>query len=146
VAAGAVVRLVVLWFKRGQDLLFNDSLYYAIQATNNGEGRWFGEASGPVEAWGVGPGADHPPLTSIVLALPSQLPHQLMAMRATTTVVGVVSMLAAVMLATTAAVVTPWVAYNTARFDRLVTMSTNDGNTLLGANCPLTYWGFELGG
>jgi 4-amino-4-deoxy-L-arabinose transferase-like glycosyltransferase len=242
------VRLVVLWSKRGQELLFNDSLYYAIQATNNGTGRWFREASGPVEAWGVGPGADHPPLTSIVLAAPSRLPHHLMAMRATMTVVGVLSVLAvgllarrvvgeragviaawiaaiypnmwlsdslvmseslgillvcvclwvaldhqrlftirsaalvglavgvaaharselllfavfaligwrgqrrlwavraAVMLATTAAVVTPWVAYNTARFDRLVTMSTNDGNTLLGANCPLTYQGFELGG
>lgn len=249
VATGTAVRIVLLWSKRGQNLLFNDSLYYAIQATNNGQGRWFREASGSVEAWGVGPGADHPPLTSIVLALPSRLPHHLMAMRATMTLIGIASMLAvgllarqvagnragviatwiaaiypnmwlsdslvmseslgillvcgclwvalehqrvftarsaaivglavgvaaharsellmfavlfaligrraerrawaaraAVLLTTTAAVVTPWIAFNTARFDRLVTMSTNDGNTLLGANCRLTYQGFELGG
>jgi len=43
-------------------------------------------------------------------------------------------------------VVVPWVAYNLSRFDSAVYMSTNDGTTLLGANCPVTYGGPALGG
>jgi 4-amino-4-deoxy-L-arabinose transferase-like glycosyltransferase len=42
-------------------------------------------------------------------------------------------------LAATALTVLPWVAYNAGRFERTVLLSTNDGTTLLGANCPLTY-------
>jgi len=48
-------------------------------------------------------------------------------------------------LAATAVSVLPWVAYNTGRFERTVLLSTNDGSTLLGANCPLTYEA-DLGG
>jgi 4-amino-4-deoxy-L-arabinose transferase-like glycosyltransferase len=43
-------------------------------------------------------------------------------------------------------VVAPWVAWNMARFDEPTTLSTNDGFTLLGANCPDTYYGDNIGG
>ena len=43
-------------------------------------------------------------------------------------------------------VVTPWVGFNMARFERPVLLTTNDGTTLLGANCPQTYSGDHLGG
>src|SRR4051794_26890245 len=52
---------------------------------------------------------------------------------------------ALVMLGATVAIV-PWVSYNLSRFDSPVYMSTNDGTTLLGANCPVTYGGAALGG
>ena len=39
----------------------------------------------------------------------------------------------------------PWVVYNLSQFDRPVLLSTNDGTTLLGANCDLTYYE-DLGG
>jgi hypothetical protein len=35
---------------------------------------------------------------------------------------------------------TPWVAYNLTQFERPVLLSTNDGTTLLGANCDRTYY------
>jgi 4-amino-4-deoxy-L-arabinose transferase-like glycosyltransferase len=35
--------------------------------------------------------------------------------------------------------IAPWVGYNAGRFERTVLLSTNDGTTLLGANCPRTY-------
>ena len=44
------------------------------------------------------------------------------------------------------ATVAPWVIWNQTRFDDSVTLSTNDGLTLLGANCDETYYGNELGG
>jgi hypothetical protein len=37
------------------------------------------------------------------------------------------------------AVVLPWTAWNQTRYDETVTVSTNDGTTLLGANCPQVY-------
>ena len=43
-------------------------------------------------------------------------------------------------------VVVPWVAFNLARFERPVFLTTNDGTTLLGANCPETYSGSTIGG
>ena len=43
-------------------------------------------------------------------------------------------------------VIAPWVAYNQSRFDESVTLSTNDGSTLIGANCPETYSATSLGG
>jgi hypothetical protein len=42
-------------------------------------------------------------------------------------------------LAATAVTLLPWAAYNASRFERTVLLSTNDGSTLLGANCPSTY-------
>jgi 4-amino-4-deoxy-L-arabinose transferase-like glycosyltransferase len=46
-----------------------------------------------------------------------------------------------------AAVVTllPWTLYNAGRFREQVLLSTNDGNTLLGANCDTTYYD-DVGG
>lgn len=43
------------------------------------------------------------------------------------------------------AVVAPWVVFNTARFEEPVTLSTNDGLTLLGANCDDVYRGSATG-
>lgn len=44
------------------------------------------------------------------------------------------------------AVLLPWVAFNVVRFDRPVLLTTNDGPTLLGANCDETYYGPAQGG
>jgi 4-amino-4-deoxy-L-arabinose transferase-like glycosyltransferase len=49
-------------------------------------------------------------------------------------------------LVTVATVVGPWVGFNLARFERPVVLTTNDGTTLLGANCPPVYSGPVLGG
>ncbi|MFZ4718080.1 MAG: ArnT family glycosyltransferase [Ilumatobacteraceae bacterium] len=43
-------------------------------------------------------------------------------------------------------VVSPWVLFNLSRFDRPVLLTTNDGTTILGANCDLVYGGEALGG
>jgi 4-amino-4-deoxy-L-arabinose transferase-like glycosyltransferase len=53
---------------------------------------------------------------------------------------------AVVGLVTAVAVVSPWVVFNVARFERPVLLTTNDGTTLLGANCPAVYSGPILGG
>ncbi|MGK2929702.1 MAG: ArnT family glycosyltransferase [Acidimicrobiales bacterium] len=37
------------------------------------------------------------------------------------------------------AVVSPWIGWNLARFEEPTLISTNDGLTLVGANCPATY-------
>jgi hypothetical protein len=42
-------------------------------------------------------------------------------------------------------VLAPWVVPNLFRFDRPVTLTTNDGTTLRGANCDRTYHGSEIG-
>ncbi|HZR14680.1 MAG TPA: glycosyltransferase family 39 protein [Acidimicrobiia bacterium] len=42
-------------------------------------------------------------------------------------------------------VLAPWVAFNLARFEKPVYVSSNDGLTLVGANCPATYSGPTLG-
>jgi peptidoglycan/LPS O-acetylase OafA/YrhL/4-amino-4-deoxy-L-arabinose transferase-like glycosyltransferase len=41
--------------------------------------------------------------------------------------------------------ITPWVVPNLVRFDEPVVMSTNDGQTLIGANSPQTYEGDAIG-
>jgi 4-amino-4-deoxy-L-arabinose transferase-like glycosyltransferase len=51
----------------------------------------------------------------------------------------------ALVLVATAVTLVPWVVYNAGRFDRTVLLSTNDGTTLLGANCPQTYF-VDVGG
>lgn len=48
--------------------------------------------------------------------------------------------------AATALVMAPWSLLNLTRFDEPVPISTNDGLTLLGANCAATYDGDILGG
>jgi len=52
----------------------------------------------------------------------------------------------AVATAATAVVMAPWALFNLTRFDEPVPISTNDGLTLLGANCHDTYHGPILGG
>lgn len=53
----------------------------------------------------------------------------------------------AVAVAAGAAVtIAPWVVFNLARFERPVTLTTNDGTTLLGSSCDETFSGPELGG
>ncbi len=42
-------------------------------------------------------------------------------------------------------VVVPWSAYNVTRFEKPVLLSTNDGLTILGANCDTTYYGDGVG-
>ena len=249
--AGATWRVVVLISKWHAHLLLNDSLYYSLQAFNNARGKWFREAGGAdYSLWGRIPGAEHPPLTSIVIAPASLLARPEFWERATMTLIGicliplvallarriggrrvaliaaalaavypniwmsdslimsetllllvvVLTLLAAVrhhdrfdlpsavllgvvigvagytrsetliyaplfaligvrtyawrrwatrgvvvLLATTVTVL-PWIVYNSSRFNTTVLMSTNDGNTLLGANCPATYGGQSLGG
>jgi 4-amino-4-deoxy-L-arabinose transferase-like glycosyltransferase len=44
-----------------------------------------------------------------------------------------------------AAVLAPWMVYNAGRFDKLVMISTNDGLTLIGANCDRQYDGPDPG-
>jgi hypothetical protein len=46
----------------------------------------------------------------------------------------------AMLLVACAATVAPWTLYNVGRFDHIVVFTTNDGNTLLGANCDRTYY------
>ncbi len=43
-------------------------------------------------------------------------------------------------------VVLPWVSFNLARFEKPVLLTTNDGTTLLGANCDSTFSGRSIGG
>lgn len=43
------------------------------------------------------------------------------------------------------ATLVPWSIYNAGRFREPVLLSTNDGNTLLGANCDITYYD-DIGG
>lgn len=45
----------------------------------------------------------------------------------------------------TATLLAPWIAYNLTQFERPVLLSTNDGTTLLGANCDRTYYD-DVGG
>jgi 4-amino-4-deoxy-L-arabinose transferase-like glycosyltransferase len=43
-------------------------------------------------------------------------------------------------------VLAPWVGANLVRFERPVLLTTNDGTTLLGANCHDAYYGSDIGG
>lgn len=247
---GAIWRLVMLISKWNVPLHYGDAWYYSIQAINNAHGRWFKEASGPLQNWGVLPGAEHPPLTSLVITPASLLAHPEFWQRATMTLIGIAVIplfavlgrrvggrLVGVLAATVAAVypnvwlsdslvmsetlllfmvvlvvlaamryrerfdvrsavllgvligvaaharselllyapmfavigfrsrrlviwakrgavlmlvagatVLPWIVYNSGRFETPVLMSTNEGSTWLGANCPLTYGGPSMGG
>jgi hypothetical protein len=53
---------------------------------------------------------------------------------------------ALLLCAGSAAVLAPWVGANLLRFERPVLLTTNDGTTLLGANCHETYYGAGIGG
>jgi 4-amino-4-deoxy-L-arabinose transferase-like glycosyltransferase len=49
-------------------------------------------------------------------------------------------------LVVSGAVVLPWMSFNLVRFERPVFLTTNDGTTLLGANCDDMYHGGNSGG
>jgi 4-amino-4-deoxy-L-arabinose transferase-like glycosyltransferase len=245
-AAAAAWRIgYLLIVKIDDELLLNDSLYYAFQATRNSDGDWFRENLSEL------PGAEHGPLTSLYLTPWSLLPGDFVAWQRvgmtllgipTVALVGVaglrlagprVGLLAAgiagvypnlwindslvmsetvALLIVTAALVValdfdrapsagravalgvlvglgaltrteiglfavgfavlawwraaghrrrallpvlvvaasvltvaPWAAYNLARFTEPVLLTTNDGTTLLGANCDSTYY-VDVGG
>ncbi len=53
---------------------------------------------------------------------------------------------ALVVVAAAGAVVAPWVMFNLARFERPVTLTTNDGTTLLGSYCDAAFHGPNTGG
>ena len=44
------------------------------------------------------------------------------------------------------AVLAPWITFNVTRFEHLVTLTTNDGTTLLGSYCDETFFGPSKGG
>jgi hypothetical protein len=56
------------------------------------------------------------------------------------------SVLPALIVAGALVVMAPWVTFNVARFERPVTLTTNDGTTLLGAYCDETFSGPYRGG
>jgi len=80
---GGLWRLIMLATKWNQKLLLNDSLYYSSQANQNAHGHWFRDVLGQH------PGAEHAPLTSLVLTPSSLLPHHEFWQRATNTLLGI---------------------------------------------------------
>ena len=80
---GAAVRLVILATKWDKGLLLNDSLYYSSQARQNSQGRWFRDVLG------AHPGAEHAPLTSLLLTPASLFPRWEFWQRATNTLIGI---------------------------------------------------------
>lgn len=72
------------------------------------------------------------------IALPTVLAGPLATWRAR------VPMLLAMLLAATV-MVGPWIAFNLTRFEDPTYLSTNDGGTLLGANCEASYYGSATG-
>lgn len=52
---------------------------------------------------------------------------------------------AAACVALAVVVVAPWIGYNLSRFDKPTFVSTNDGLTMLAANCDPTYYGSGIG-
>jgi len=79
-AAWRAVMLAAAWHHR---ILLNDSLYYTVQAQLNAHGRWY------VEPFTDRPGAEHPPLTSLLLTPVSGVHHPEGWQRLTMTVIGV---------------------------------------------------------
>ncbi|HUF96672.1 MAG TPA: glycosyltransferase family 39 protein [Ilumatobacter sp.] len=52
----------------------------------------------------------------------------------------------AIVVAVAVLTISPWVVRNLVVFEHPVVLTTNEGATLLGANCPDTYFGDKLGG
>lgn len=85
VGLGALVRVVYFATKWNSPLLLNDSLYYAGQAKQLLQGIWFREIFFPEH-----PGAEHGPLTSLLMAPLSVGDHFYRWQRIVTVVTGVV--------------------------------------------------------
>ena len=80
-AAWRIFYLVVTKWSR--HLMLNDSLYYSSQAYQNAHGHWFRNVLGDH------PGAEHAPLTSVLLTPSSLLSNHEFWQRATNTLVGI---------------------------------------------------------
>lgn len=94
IAVGAGWRLGVLVVdKWRQPMLLNDSLYYTAQAQQLVRGVWFREI------FADQPGAEHGPLTSVVLASVSWLPQPVPWQRLVTVLVGIAGILVIAQLA-----------------------------------------------
>lgn len=85
IAAGAIVRIVHLATKWNDPLLLNDSLYYSAQAIQLADGTFFREVF--VDQ----PGAEHGPLTSILLSPVSWMDDPTPWQRLVTVVLGIVT-------------------------------------------------------
>lgn len=143
VAAGIAALSPNLWMNDGlvmsesiSMLLVAAVLWWAVRAAERGDGRTFGILGALL---GLGALARSELVLLIVLVvvwlaisrrkagqpvLPAALP-----------VIGMATL-----------VLLPWVAFNLARFERPVVLTTNDGTTLLGANCDDAYHGGDKGG
>ena len=80
---GAIWRIAMLISRWNLGLVFNDSLYYSFQAKQNAQGEWFRLV------FTNGPGAEHPPLASLLMTPASLLPHVESWQRATNTLLGI---------------------------------------------------------
>jgi 4-amino-4-deoxy-L-arabinose transferase-like glycosyltransferase len=143
VAAAAIAALYPnLWMNDGlvmsesiSMMLVSLALLLALRAAEDRRLRW-AAATGAALGFGVLARSELAllvPLVATWLALVGRLPQRHWRS-------------AAVAVAMSGLVVAPWVGFNLARFERPVLLTTNDGTTLLGANCPTTYWGDTIGG
>ena len=80
---GAVWRIAMLISRWNLGLVFNDSVYYSYQAQHNAQGEWFRLV------FTNGPGAEHPPLASLLMTPASLLGHLVFWQRATSTLLGI---------------------------------------------------------
>jgi 4-amino-4-deoxy-L-arabinose transferase-like glycosyltransferase len=80
---GAIWRIAMLISRWNLGLVFNDSVYYSYQAQHNAQGEWFRLV------FTNGPGAEHPPLASLLMTPASLLPHVVSWQRATSTLLGI---------------------------------------------------------
>jgi hypothetical protein len=101
-----------------------------------------GSGLGRAVALGVAIGLAALARSELVLLLPILLVVLVRARRGDTRRLAVAGALAAGTLAALA----PWVVPNLVRFDRPVLLTTNDGTTLLGANCDDSWHGSDVGG
>jgi hypothetical protein len=80
---GAAWRIAMLINRWNLGLVFNDSVYYSYQAQHNAQGEWFRLV------FTNGPGAEHPPVASLLMTPASLLPHLVSWQRATSTLLGI---------------------------------------------------------
>ncbi len=98
---------------------------------------WWAAAIGAAAGLGTLARAELPILV-VLLVVPVMLLGRDVPGRTTARHVGVATGVALVLVG-------PWIGANLVRFDKPVLLSTNDGLTLVGANCESTYYGGGLG-
>ncbi len=87
-AVGALSRLVIWFAKRNTQLLLNDSLYYSVQAADLARGDLYREPFSALAGQSY-PGAEHPPLTSTLMAVASWFDDAVRWQRLVTTLAGI---------------------------------------------------------